>query len=153
MGTAPGIIVARKLTRWLLALVYFAAGILHVLFPAPFLGIMPGAVPFPEAAVFWTGVAEILGAVGLAQGRSARLRHAAGFGLALYALCVWPANMQHMFDDLSGDGGLGLAYHAPRMMAQPVIIWAAIWAAGAINWPFGQPSSSSSAKSSSADPL
>ena len=91
--------MARKLTRWFLVLAYLAAGILHVLVPTPFLGIMPDAVPFPEAVVFWTGVAEILGAIGLAQGHSARLRRAAGIGLALYALCVWPANIQHMIDD------------------------------------------------------
>jgi hypothetical protein len=25
------------------------------------------------------------------------------------------------------DGGLGLAYHVPRMFAQPLIIWLAWW--------------------------
>ena len=35
------------------------------------------------------GVAEIAGAIGL---MIPRLRYAAGIGLALYALCVWPAN-------------------------------------------------------------
>ena len=135
--------MARTLTRWFLALVYLAAGILHVLIPEPFLGIMPPAVPIPEAVVFLTGVAEILGAIGLAQWQSAPLRRAAGIGLALYALCVWPANIQHMINDLSSaggldTGGLGLAYHIPRMAAQPFIIWAALWASHAIDWPFGK---------------
>ena len=111
--------------------------------PAPFLGIMPPQVPFPATVIFLTGVAELLGAVGLAQGFSPRLRRAAGIGLALYALCVWPANIQHMINDLSSaggldTGGLGLAYHIPRMVAQPIIIWAALWASHAIDWPFGK---------------
>ena len=130
--------MARTLTRWFLALVYLAAGILHVLIPEPFLGIMPPAVPIPEAVVFLTGVAEILGAIGLAQWQSAPLRRAAGIGLALYALCVWPANIQHLVNDLGSGTGLGLAYHAPRMVAQPIIIWAALWAGKAIDWPFAK---------------
>lgn len=135
--------MARTATRWFLVLAYFAAGVLHIAVPAPFLGIMPPQVPFPATLIFLTGVAEILGAVGLAQGFSPRLRRAAGIGLALYALCVWPANIQHMINDLNSaggleTGGLSLAYHIPRMVAQPIIIWAALWAIHAIDWPFGK---------------
>lgn len=126
----------RSATRWFLVVAYFAAGVIHIAAPQPFLGIMPAFVPFPAAVVFWTGVAEIIGAIGLAQTVSPPLRRAAAIGLALYALCVWPANIQHMINDLSDpDGGLGLAYHVPRMIAQPIIIWAALWAGMAIDWP------------------
>jgi uncharacterized membrane protein len=56
------------------------------------------------------------------------LRQAAGWGLALYALCVWPANINHLLIDMAkADGGLGLGYHVPRMIAQPAIIWLAWW--------------------------
>ncbi len=114
--------------RWLLAVFYFAAGVIHLVAPAPFLTIMPGWVPAPEAVVLVTGVAEILGAIGLVQPFSVKLRQAAGWGLALYALCVWPANINHFAIDMArADGGLGLAYHVPRMFAQPVIIWLALW--------------------------
>lgn len=113
---------------WLLALFYGLAGYIHIAKPAPFLQIMPGAVPFPEAVVLWTGIAELAGAAGLLQPFSPQLRRAAGIGLALYALCVWPANINHMLIDMAKpDGGLGLAYHVPRMFAQPVIIWLALW--------------------------
>lgn len=114
--------------RWLLAVFYFAAGVIHLVAPAPFLTIMPGWVPAPEAVVLVTGVAEILGAIGLVQPFSVKLRQAAGWGLALYALCVWPANINHFAIDMArAHGGLGLAYHVPRMFAQPVIIWLALW--------------------------
>lgn len=119
----------RPAIRWLLAVFYALAGVLHLVKPAPFLSIMPAWVPAPEAVVALTGVAEIAGAIGLIQPFSVPLRRWAGGGLALYALCVWPANINHFIMDMAReDGGLGLAYHIPRMIAQPVIIWLAIWA-------------------------
>lgn len=118
----------RSVVRWVLAVFYFAAGVIHLVRPEPFLTIMPAWVPAPYAVVLGTGVAEILGAIGLAQPWSLPLRRAAGWGLAAYALCVWPANINHFAIDMArDDGGLGLAYHIPRMFAQPAIIWLALW--------------------------
>ncbi len=118
----------RPALRWLLAAFYALAGAIHLAWPEPFLAIMPAFVPAPEAVVLWTGVAEILGAAALMQPWSLPLRRAGGWGLALYALCVWPANINHFALDMAReDGGLGLAYHVPRMIAQPVIIWLALW--------------------------
>ena len=96
--------------RIVLAAFYAYAGYLHIVRPEPFLSIMPGMVPFPEQVVFWTGIAEIAGAIGLVQPFNLKLRQAAGIGLALYALCVWPANINHFAIDMAReDGGLGLA--------------------------------------------
>jgi uncharacterized membrane protein len=118
----------RPIFRWLLAAFYALAGIIHLIRPEPFLTIMPAWVPAPEAVVLWTGIAELLGSIGLIQPFSPSLRRAAGWGLAAYALCVWPANINHFIIDMARpDGGLGLAYHVPRMIAQPVIIWLALW--------------------------
>jgi uncharacterized membrane protein len=120
--------ILRPVLRWVLAVFYAVAGVIHLIRPEPFLTIMPTWVPAPYAVVLATGVAEILGAIGLVQPFSKPLRRAAGWGLALYALCVWPANINHFIMDMArADGGLGLAYHVPRMFAQPVIIWLAIW--------------------------
>ena len=118
----------RAALRWVLAVFYGAAGVLHLVKPTPFLTIMPAWVPAPEAIVALTGVAELAGAIGLLQPFSSALRRWAGVGLALYALCVWPANINHFIMDMArADSGLGLAYHVPRMIAQPVIIWLALW--------------------------
>jgi uncharacterized membrane protein len=123
---------AHRLARLLLAVFYGVAGLLHLALPQPFLRVTPPWVPAPELVVALTGVAELLGAAGLAQDRSPTLRRAAGWGLAVYALCVWPANFQHMALDLAQpDHGLGLAYHLPRLAAQPLLIWLAAWAGGA----------------------
>ena len=125
--------------RLALALAYFVAGSFHLAKPAPFLGIMPGWVPWAEAVIFWTGVAELAGAVALAQPWSRQLRLAAGILFAVYAVCVFPANINHFALDLAKPGhGLGLAYHVPRMFAQPVLVWLALWVSGAIEWPFAR---------------
>ena len=113
----------RTALRWLLAAFYAFAGYAHIADPAPFLSIMPAWVPAPEAVVLWTGIAELLGAAALAQGCSIPLRRAGAIGLALYAVCVFPANIHHFALDMAKpDGGLGLAYHVPRMFAQPLVI-------------------------------
>lgn len=123
----------RRIGRVVLALVYGTAGVIHLAKPGPFAAIIPPWVPHPETVIALTGVAELLGAAGLMQSVSPSLRRAAGWGLALYALCVWPANYHHMQLDLTrADHGLGLGYHIPRLLAQPLIIWWALWASGAI---------------------
>ena len=127
----------RTVLRLVLALLYAVAGVLHLVAPRPFLAIMPGGLPFPNEIVFLTGIAEILGAAALAQGWSASLRKAGAIGLALYAVCVFPANINHFALDMARpDQGLGLAYHVPRMIAQPIIVWWALWAGGVTDWPF-----------------
>lgn len=114
--------------RLILAAFYGFAGTMHLVSPEPFLTITPAWVPYPHQMIWWTGIAEIAGALALAQPFSRPLRQAAGIGLAAYALCVWPANINHFAMDLAReDGGLGLVYHVPRMFAQPVLIWLALW--------------------------
>lgn len=120
--------MARAVTRWVLALLYALAGVLHLLLPRPFLGIMPTWVPAPELVIALTGVAELAGAAGLLQPWSPALRRAAGWGLAAYAVCVFPANIVHFIRDMARpDNGLGLGYHVPRMFVQPVLVWLALW--------------------------
>ncbi len=120
-----------------LGLVYAAAGTLHLATPKAFVAIMPPFVPAPEAVVALTGVAELAGAVALLQPWSAPLRRAAGWSFAAYAFCVWPANIQHMLLDMARPDHIQrLAYHVPRMLLQPILIWLAPWVAGAIDWPW-----------------
>ncbi|RYM14228.1 DoxX family protein [Sphingobium cupriresistens] len=126
----------RTIGRLVLAAAYAFAGIAHLSRPAGFLAITPHWVPMPELVVALTGVAELAGAIGL---MIPRLRPAAGMGLALYALCVWPANINHAINDIP-LGGVHLSwwYHGPRLALQPVIIWWALWASGVTDWPFRQ---------------
>ena len=118
----------KAVLRAIFATLYAIAGVLHLAYPAPFVAITPSWVGWPETVVMVTGVAEIAGAVGLWQSQSSRLRQMSGAALALYALCVWPANFNHFAMDMARpDHGLGLWYHAPRLMFQPVLIGLALW--------------------------
>ena len=124
----------RTFWRGLLALAYFYVGVTHLRAPEGFVKITPDWVPWPEQVVFWTGVAEILGAIGLMV---PQLRKPAAIGLALYAVCVFPANINHALNNIMiGDSILGWGYHGPRLMLQPLIVWWALWAGGVIDWPF-----------------
>lgn len=126
--------MARVGFRLLLVIFYLGAGVLHLVSPRGFLAITPDWVPFPHFIVAFTGVAEIAGAVGLLI---PQLRKWAGIGLALYALCVWPANLNHAINGISlGGGALGWWYHGPRLAFQPVLIWLALWVGLVTDWPF-----------------
>ena len=86
-----------------------------------------------RAVILLTGVCELAGAAALL---TARWRRLAGIMLALYALCVWPANIKHGVDHISlphvPDSWW---YHGPRLALQPVLIWWALFCSGAIDWP------------------
>jgi uncharacterized membrane protein len=126
--------MARTGLRILLAIFYLGAGILHLTSPRGFLAITPEWVPFPEFMVAFTGVAEIAGAIGLMIPQT---RTWAAIGLALYALCVWPANFHHALNGITlGGDALGWWYHGPRLMFQPVLIWLALWVGHVTGWPF-----------------
>ena len=126
----------RTALRFLLAALYFVAGVIHLRAPGGFVQITPFWVPMPDVVVFITGVCEIAGALALAFVPG--LRRTAGIALAAYALCVFPANINHAINDIS-VGGFDLSwwYHGPRLLLQPLIIWWALWAGEVTDWPFG----------------
>ena len=124
----------RWIARGLLAAIYLVAGVAHLASPAGFVAIVPAWVPQPHFVVAATGACEIAGAIGLV---TTRLRWLSGVMLALYALCVFPANIHHALANVAiGGVHLGWAYHAPRLLLQPVIIWWALYAGAVIDWPF-----------------
>src|ERR1700681_2954424 len=104
---------ARLVMRWIMTAFYLAAGIAHFTLTDKFLLIVPDRVPFPRAVVLLTGICEIAGGIALA---GTRLRWWAGIMLALYAVCVFPANIKHAIDGIhlppAPDSWL---YHGPRL--------------------------------------
>lgn len=124
----------RWIMRIILAVIYFYVGVVHLRSPEAFLPIVPNWVPMPRTIVLFTGACEVAGAVALL---TSRLRYLAGVMLALYALCVYPANVKHAFNDIAiGGRHLSWWYHGPRLAFQPVIIWWALFAGRVVDWPF-----------------
>lgn len=78
------------LSRLALALFFVLAGIAHFMAPGPYLAIMPPYIPWPDAMVTLTGMAEILGGLGVLF-RSTR--RAAGWWLILLLIAIFPANI------------------------------------------------------------
>ena len=122
----------------LISLFYIIAGIAHLILVPAFVSITPNWVPNPTLVIGVTGVLEIWGALALYV---PSLRKLAGLMLALYAVCVFPANINHALLDLGFYGlpvsELGPLYHVPRLLAQPVLVWWALFASGWLAWPFG----------------
>ena len=77
--------------RLALALLFVVAGSLHFVVPAPYRGIMPTWLPAHAALVAISGAAEIAGGIGLLLPQT---RRAAGIGLILLLVAVFPANIQ-----------------------------------------------------------
>jgi uncharacterized membrane protein len=124
----------RTVLRWVLSALFLTAGVAHMLVPEPFLKITPDWVPFGSQVIFLTGLCEIVGALALL---TKTLRYPAGIALALYALCVWPANFKHAFAAVDiASLPSNWWYHGPRLAFQPIIIWWALFAGEAIDWPF-----------------
>jgi uncharacterized membrane protein len=124
----------RAIMRWIIAVIYSGAGVMHLAIPDKLLLITPDWVPFAPQVIFLTGVFELAASIALI---TRPLRFWAGIAMAIYAICVWPANWKHAVEgiDLLHITNSWL-YHGPRLALQPVIAWWALYCAGVIDWPW-----------------
>lgn len=97
---------------------FVLAGVLHFVIPDFYLAMMPPWLPAHQELVALSGVAEILGGIGVL---SARWRSAAGVGLLLLLLAVFPANIQMLLNArAAGEPTLLLWLRLPL---QVVFLW------------------------------
>jgi len=84
--------------------------------------MVPGWIPWPRAMVYFTGVCELLGAVGLAI---PFLRHAAGILLIAFFVLVFPANVHAARTGATLDGrpATSLWLRAPMQLLFIVLTW------------------------------
>ncbi len=100
---------------------FLLAGIAHFLRPAAYAGIVPPQLPDPRLLVIVSGLAEIAGGLGVWWPAT---RRAAGVGLIVLLIAVFPANITMLLQ--------GIAAHRPtwwlallclRLPLQPLMIW------------------------------
>ena len=108
----------------LLAGFFIVAGMLHFVFPAPYLLIIPPILPWHPALLWISGAAEICGGVGLLLPRT---RRAAGYGLALLLIVVFPANVYMAMAHVQFPGLMGERWvQWLRLPLQIPLIWWAL---------------------------
>ena len=114
----------KAVMKYLLVVLYVAAGINHFVNPDFYLKMMPPYLPWHLALVYISGAAEIvLGALVLFP----RFTQLAGWGLIVLLIAVFPANVfmaqnPHLFPDISQTALL------IRLPVQMLLIWWAWWA-------------------------
>jgi uncharacterized membrane protein len=108
----------------LAAVVFIVAGVFHFLFPGAYTGIVPPMLPQPKTLVLISGAAEIAGGVGILVPIT---RRAAGIGLILLLIAVFPANVQMLINHLAEPTAWWfVAALWLRLPLQPImIVW--IW--------------------------
>ena len=109
---------------YVLAALFVGAGLLHFLHPAPYLRIMPPALPAPRLLVALSGAAEVAGGLGLLLPAT---RRAAAWGLLALLLAVFPANvyMLQIHAQLHIPAWVAWA----RLPLQPLLMWW-VWQVG-----------------------
>lgn len=85
----------------LLAAFFVVAGVNHFANPTPYLTMMPAYLPAPTALIEISGVAEVMGGLGVLYSGT---RVFAGWGLIMLLIAVFPANLNaalHGWPDVS----------------------------------------------------
>jgi uncharacterized membrane protein len=103
-----------------LAAFFVAAGLAHFVRPSFYLEIMPPTLPRPLFWVYFTGLCEILGGVGVLIGP---LRRAAGWGLIALLVCVFPANVHMLRQELSHGSSWRMAALGARLPLQFLLMY------------------------------
>ncbi len=116
----------RRFSHWALAALFVLAGANHFRDPGFYRPLMPPYLPWHDGLIALSGVAEILGGLGLLIRPLQRL---AGWGLIVLLIAVFPANL-HMAMNGTQPGGMPVAPWLAwaRLPLQAVLIAWVWWA-------------------------
>ncbi len=114
---------------YLIGGMFIFTGVLHFLIPKQFLKIMPDYVPHHKAMVFWSGVFEVLGGIGIMIPFTKMI---SAIGLILLLIAVFPANID-MFRKAYKKRGFTL-YTLATLIRLPVQFWLIYWVYAAVEF-------------------
>jgi len=110
-----------RIGLWLLAAFYVAGGTGHFVLTPFYVRIMPPMLPAPLALVYISGVAEILGGLGVLYGPTRRF---AAWGLVALLIAVFPANVYMAVAHLPFAGLAGKSWvQWGRLPLQIPLLW------------------------------
>jgi len=109
----------KKISLYIMMLLYAGAGINHFIHPEFYLKIMPSWLPAHEALVFISGVAEVLCAVLLLFPNTRRV---GAWAVIALLIAVFPANIQ-MLLDCKRDNNPMIWVAILRLPIQLLLIW------------------------------
>ena len=116
---------AKTILRWVLTVFMVGAGINHFVNPAPYVGMVPAELPHPDLLVQISGVAEILGGLGLILPQTRRLT---GWCLIALFVAIFPANLNMALNHLPlGTTPVPVWVLWARLPLQVVLIAWAYW--------------------------
>jgi uncharacterized membrane protein len=106
---------------WIVAAAFSVSGVVHLIRPVTFTGIVPRFLPFSTALVYASGIAELICAFGLW-----RRKRWAGYASAVLLLVLWPANMQDAITIQQGHEVTTKVVTWFRLPLQIPLIWFAL---------------------------
>lgn len=95
--------LTKTILKWVFALIFILAGIMHFAVSEMFVRIVPPVLPFPLLIVYLSGICEFFLGIMLLVPKYSRL---AAWGLILLLIAVFPANIYmalnpQIFDDFT----------------------------------------------------
>ena len=121
LARALGAVTRRDRMRAAAGVAFIVASLPHFFSPERYLPMMPPFAPAPLTMIYVSGVAELLGGIGLLIPRTAWL---AAWGLVALLIGIFPANV---YVAISGVNAAGLPsspwYTWSRLPFQLVFIW------------------------------
>jgi len=110
-----------------LGIPFIMIGLEHFIRPAPFDAIVPAYLGFPRFWTFASGIAEVLLGIGIML---PPCRRWAAICLAVFLVCVYPANLNMWLNDIPFNGQrLSQKVHVVRLFIQLILICLALWLA------------------------
>jgi uncharacterized membrane protein len=106
-------------TLYLMACIYFVAGINHFLNPHSYMKIMPSWLPFSEELIFVSGAIEIVCALLLLPSFSRKL---AAWSIIVLLIAIFPANIQMSINYYEENNPYFL-FTLLRLPLQFLLIW------------------------------
>lgn len=114
-------------SQYLIGAAFIFTGVMHLLKPGVFVSIMPDYIPWHRPIVFVSGVAELLGGIGVLVPKTQLW---AAWGLILLLIAVFPANIDMAVQAIKHQGWRSWYTLATllRLPLQFVLIYWVYWA-------------------------